>query len=160
MAALSSRNLTLFSTAKSSKNITSLTVKCTSHVRPCQQTGGYATAGRGAPSVTSTISGGRRAERHDAAAEAAGDHDVAVHADVTIGELLSRRRDRRPAEHAHLAAMGMAGELQRDARRHAPRDVGLVRQQNDRRVVGDFRQRRAEIVDADPLERPEARAGI
>ena len=52
--------------------------------------------------------------------------------------------------------MGMPGELQRDARRHAQRDVGLVRHQDDRRIVGDFRKRRAEIVDADALERPEA----
>ena len=52
--------------------------------------------------------------------------------------------------------MGMAGELQRDARGHAPRDVGLMRHQDHRRIVGDLRQRRAEIVDADALERPEA----
>ncbi len=95
-------------------------------------------------------------ERHDAAAEAAGDQDVAVHLDVAIGELLPGRRDRRLAQHAHLAAMGMAGELQRDARGHAPRYIGLMRHQNHRRVVGDLRQRGAEIVDADTLERPEA----
>ena len=52
------------------------------------------------------------AERHDAAAEAAGDDDVAVHADVAIGQLRPGRRDRRPAQQPHLAAMGMAGELQ------------------------------------------------
>ena len=51
--------------------------------------------------------------------------------------------------------MGMAGELQRHPRRHALGDVGLMRQQNDRRVIGDLRQRRAEIVDADAPHRPE-----
>ena len=51
--------------------------------------------------------------------------------------------------------MGMAGELQRDARRHAHRDVGLVRQQDERRIVGDLRKRRAEIVDADAPHRAE-----
>ena len=52
--------------------------------------------------------------------------------------------------------MGMPGELQRDPRRHAHRNVGLVRQQDDRRVVGYLRERRGEIVDADAPHRPEA----
>ena len=52
--------------------------------------------------------------------------------------------------------MGMATELQRHPLRHAHRDVGLVRQQHDRRVVGYFRKRRCEIVDADAPHRPEA----
>ena len=42
--------------------------------------------------------GDAEAERHQAAAEAAGDDDVAVHADVAIGELLPGRGDRRPAQ--------------------------------------------------------------
>ena len=65
---------------------------------------------------------------------------------------------RRPAEQPHLAAMGMAGQLQRDARRHPHGDVGLMRQQHDRRIVGDLRQRRREIVDADAAHLPEAHA--
>ncbi len=45
--------------------------------------------------------------------------------------------------------------MQRDPRRYAHRDVGLVRQQNDRRVVGHFRKRCGKIIDADALDRPE-----
>ena len=52
--------------------------------------------------------------------------------------------------------MGMPGELQRDARRHAHRNIRLMRQQDDRRVVGHFCKRRAEIVDTDAPDRPEA----
>jgi hypothetical protein len=52
--------------------------------------------------------------------------------------------------------MGMPRELQRDSRRHAHRDVGLVRQQNDRRVIRDFPKRRAKVIDADTPDRPEA----
>ena len=73
-----------------------------------------------------------------------------------IGEKRSRWRHRRPTKQAHLAAMGMAGELQRHPRRDAPGHVRLVRQQHDRRVVGNFCQRRAEIVDADAPHRAEA----
>src|SRR6478752_7903883 len=94
-------------------------------------------------------------ERHDAAAETAGDDDIAVHADVTIGEKWPGRRHRRPAEQADLAAMGMAGKLQRHPRRHALGDIRLMRQQNDRRIVRDSCQRRAEIVDTDAPHRAE-----
>ena len=94
-------------------------------------------------------------ERHQAAAEAAGDHDVAIGADVAIDQPLARRRHRRPSEQPKLAAMGMPGKLQHHPRRYAQRHVGLVRQQNDRCIVGDFRKRRREIVDADALDRPE-----
>src|SRR5215218_6358973 len=59
------------------------------------------------------LRGNAETERHDAAAEAAGDDDVVVHADVAVDETRARRRDRRPAEQADLAAMGMPGELQR-----------------------------------------------
>ena len=109
------------------------------------------------PSVTSTISGGTP-RRNGMMLQPRPPETTTSQfiADVAIGELLPGRRDRRPAQQAHLAAMGMAGELQRNARRHAPRDIRLVRHQDDRRVVGDFRKRRAEIVDADALERPEA----
>ena len=55
--------------------------------------------------------------------------------------------------------MGVAGQLERDARGHARRDVGLMREQDDRRVVGDLCQRRIEIVDTEALGRPERRAG-
>src|SRR6266702_3943116 len=47
--------------------------------------------------------------------------------------------------------MGMAGQLQRDARGYARRDIGLMREQDDRRVVGDFCQRRIEIVGTEAL---------
>ena len=52
--------------------------------------------------------------------------------------------------------MGMARELQGDPRRHTHGNVWLVRQQNDRRVVGDFPKCRGEIIDADTPDRPEA----
>ncbi len=52
--------------------------------------------------------------------------------------------------------MGVPGQLQRDTPWHAPGDIGLVRQQDDRRIVGDLCERRAEIVDADAVHRPEA----
>ena len=51
--------------------------------------------------------------------------------------------------------MGMSRKLQRDARRNAHRNIRLVRQQNDRRIVGDFCQGRIEIIDADARDRPE-----
>ena len=77
----------------------------------------------------------------NAAAEAAGDDDVAICPGVPVSQPVSvtRRHHRRPPEQPHLAAMGMPRELQRDPRRHAHRDVGLVRQKDDRRVVGHFR---------------------
>ena len=52
--------------------------------------------------------------------------------------------------------MGMAGELQRHPRRHPHRNVRLMRQQHDRRVVGDFPERRGKVVDADTFAGPES----
>src|SRR6266481_1548978 len=48
-------------------------------------------------------------DRHDAAAKAAGDDDVAACPGVAIGQPVSvtRRYHRRPAEQSYLAAMGM-----------------------------------------------------
>src|SRR5207302_4601129 len=54
---------------------------------------------------------------------------------------------------------GRHGYGPRAARRPAPAHawhVWLVRQQNDRRVVGDFPKCRGEIIDADTPDRPEA----
>ena len=51
--------------------------------------------------------------------------------------------------------MGMTGKLQRDPRRHAPGDIGLMRHQDQRRIVGYLGQRRPEIIDADAPHRPE-----
>src|SRR5262249_49540707 len=97
--------------------------------------------------------GNADAERHDAAAEAAGDDDVAIFPDMAVGELLPGRRDRRPAEQALLPAMGMTGELQRNARGHARGDIGLMCEQDRGGIIGDFGERRAEIVDADAPHR-------
>jgi hypothetical protein len=44
--------------------------------------------------------------------------------------------------------MRMPGQLQRDSRRQPHRNIGLVRQKNDRRIVGDFCKRRGKIIDA------------
>src|ERR1700682_6687029 len=102
---------------------------------------------------------GRDAEtkRHDAAAQTAGDVDIALLARVPVREFfaVARRPHRRPPEQPHLAAVGVPRKLQRHPRRHAHRDVGLVRQKNDRRVVANFPKRRREIIDADTLDRPE-----
>src|SRR5437867_1622195 len=57
-----------------------------------------------------------------------------------------RRKRRRPAEQADLTAMGVTGQLERDARGHARCDIGLMREQDDRRVFGDLCERRGEIV--------------
>src|SRR5690242_2170823 len=73
------------------------------------------------------------ADRHDAATEAAGDDEIAFQAEMAVGEpqAVLGRHGRRPAEQADLAAMGMAGQLQRDARGHQRCNVGLVREQDD-----------------------------
>ncbi len=102
---------------------------------------------RGTPRIAGRLL--RRVRDFASAADAAS-IDRAI-AEVSV----ARRHHRRPAEQPHLAAMGMSGELQRDPRRHAHRNVGLVRQKNDRRVVGHLRKRRSKIVDADTLDRPE-----
>ena len=47
--------------------------------------------------------------------------------------------------------MGVPGELQRHALGHPARDIGLVREQDDRRIVGDLGKRGTEIVDADAM---------
>src|SRR5215218_327561 len=77
---------------------------------------------------------------------------------MTIGEpeAVLRRNRRRPAEQADLAAMGVAGQLQRDAGGHARRDIGLMREQDDRRIVADLGKRRVEIVGAEAPRAPEA----
>src|SRR5882724_3021628 len=95
------------------------------------------------------------AERHDAAAEPPGDDDIAVHADVAIGEPLPGRRHRRPAEQPYLTTMGMSGQLHRDARGHASSHIGFMRQKNERRVVRYLLQGRGKIIDADAFDRPE-----
>ena len=99
---------------------------------------------------------GRHAEtkRHDAAAEPAGHDDIAIDPRMAIGKkvAVAGRHHRRPAEQADLAAMGMTGQLQRHARRHAHGNVGLMRKQDDRRVVGDPGKRRVEIVHANATD--------
>ena len=70
---------------------------------------------------------------------------------VGIAVAVPRRHHRRPAEQPHLPAMRMAGQGQRSPRRRlVGEDVGLMRQQNDRRVVGHLPQGARQIVD--PLE--------
>src|SRR5262245_31334549 len=69
------------------------------------------------------------AYRQDRAAEAAR-HDqvpVVLH-DMTVGESVAEARGhaRRIAEDAHLSAVRVAGEGERDARGHLREDVGLV----------------------------------
>src|SRR3954452_18574481 len=98
------------------------------------------------------------ADWHDAATEAARYDDVAFQPEVTISEpeAMLRLNCRRPAEQADLAAMGVAGQLQSDARGHPRRDIGLMREQDDRRIVGDLGERRVEIVGAEAPRAPEA----
>src|SRR5512140_2957776 len=52
--------------------------------------------------------------------------------------------------------MGMTGELKRDARRQAMRDIRLMRQQDHRRIVRYLVERGAEIVDANSFDRSKA----
>ena len=70
--------------------------------------------------------------------------------DVTIGEAvaIARRHARGIAEQPHLAAMGVAGQRERHALGHMGENVGLVRQQDHRRVVRHLGQRAGQIVDA------------
>ena len=56
--------------------------------------------------------------------------------------------------------MGMAGQLQRDARGYERRDIWLMREQDNRRIVGDLRQRAREIVGAKPMHAAIALRGI
>ena len=93
--------------------------------------------------------GHAEAERHDAAAEAAGDDDVAVRADMAVGEL---RPGGEPAT-SRTAAPGRHGYGRRAAARRAKARAlamsGSCASRIDRRAVGDLCKRRAEIVDAD-----------
>ncbi len=49
----------------------------------------------------------------------------------------------------HLAAMGVTGQNERDALGHTAENIRLMRQQHDRRIVGDGGKRLIEIVGAD-----------
>src|SRR3954451_14669045 len=78
------------------------------------------------------------ADRQAAEAEAAGDNQIAAALDdVAIGIAVAEARghDRRIAEQADLAAMSMAGECQGHAAGDLGENVGLVGQEDDRRVV-------------------------
>ena len=71
--------------------------------------------------------------------------------DVTIGKARAvlRRHELRPDErNADLAAMGVAGERQRNALRHARENVRLMDQQQHRIVGPDLAERAGQIVDA------------
>src|SRR3954451_13261897 len=98
------------------------------------------------------------ADWHDAATETARDDDVAFQPEVTISEpeAMLRLNCRRPAEQADLAAMGVAGQLQSDARGHPRRDIGFMREQDHRCIVADLRERSGEIVDTEARHASEA----
>src|SRR4051812_35792544 len=66
----------------------------------------------------------------------------------------SRWHDRRVAEQAHLTAVGMAAERQCNAVGHEREYVGLVGEQDDRRLIMDLRQHSRQIVDTMPLLAP------
>src|SRR5262245_39452839 len=70
---------------------------------------------------------------------------------VTIGvaRAVFRRHESRPNQgQADLPAMSVAREGQRNALRHARKNVRLVREQDDRIVSGDLGQCARQIVDA------------
>src|SRR6185437_1829612 len=82
----------------------------------------------------------RHAEPHrgDRAAEPARhDHVAAVLDDVAVGETVAvpARYDRRIAEDADLAAMRVAGERQRNARRYLHENIRLMRKQDRGRIA-------------------------
>src|ERR1700743_931624 len=73
---------------------------------------------------------------------------------MAVGQTIAvtRRHHGGPTEQANLAAMGVPRQLQRDARRNLGSYIRFMGKQNNGRIVGDFRQRRTEIVDTLPWD--------
>ncbi|HEY8070774.1 MAG TPA: hypothetical protein VIE47_02250 [Methylocystis sp.] len=109
-----------------------------------------------ASTVTCAISGGRmKADRQHQLAEAAGNDQMAAvlldmptyvrRAITQFGEDWTGERQ------IDLAAVSVTRKRQRDALWRARKDERLMRQQDRRGVVGDFRERARQIVKAAPM---------
>jgi len=89
--------------------------------------------------------------RHDAAAEPARHDEIALFPHVSIGKTvaIARRHHRRITEQPDLTAVRVAAQHQRHALRHLHGDVGLMRHEDDRRIVRDLRERAGQVVNTD-----------
>src|ERR1700759_97431 len=81
-------------------------------------------------------------EWHDATTEATGHDNVAPFSHMAVSEsvAIARRDHRRPPEQAHLAAMSRTAEHKRHPIGHSGRNVRLMREQDDGRIVSHLRQ--------------------